>query len=587
VTLTADAVAIESHPTAETDIEIAARAQVRPITEIAAELGLAADEIELYGWDKAKIPLPSIANRGFRKWSKLVLVTSVNPTPAGEGKSTIMIGLADALQQFLPHVDAMWSGVAIAMREPSLGPVFGIKGGATGGGHAQVVPMVDINLNFTGDLHALTSATNLIASFVDNHLQHGNALNIDTRKIVWKRALDLNDRALREVVVGLGGRLNGVPREDGFDITAASELMGVLVMSQSYADLKARIGRMVVAYDTAGDPVTVDDIGITGAAAALLRDALKPNLVQTLEGTPVIMHGGPFANISIGCNSVLATRAALSLADFALTEAGFGADLGAEKFLDILVPQIGKAPDIIVVVVTLRSIKMHGGVAKSDLAATNRAAVEAGFANAKRHIENMQQYGVPVVVAVNRFASDDPDELALLERLAAEVGAPVAMADVHTQGGAGGIALAQTVIDALYPGIFRGRVEESPHNFQPLYSPDDSLETKIYAVVKKIYHGSGVNYTPRARKQLAEFEKRGWGSLPVCIAKTQYSFSDNPKALGAPTGFEITVQELIPKIGAGFIVVRTGDIVTMPGLPKHPAGLNITLSDDGEIDGVI
>jgi len=562
----------------DSDVAIAGRATLQPITQIAAELGLTEAEIEPYGRDKAKIPLASIAERGIRETGKLVLVTSVNPTPAGEGKSTIMIGLADALR-------LAGRKVAVAMREPSLGPVLGVKGGATGGGHAQVVPMVDINLNFTGDLHALTSATNAVASFLDNELQHGNALRIDPRRIVWKRALDLNDRSLREIVVGLGGRLNGVPREDGFEITAASELMAVLCTTRSYADLKARIGRMVVAYNVDGDPVTVDDLGVTGAIAALLRDAVKPNLVQTLEGTPVVMHGGPFANISVGCNSVLATRAALALADIVLTEAGFGADLGAEKFCDIMAPQIGKAPDAIVVVVTLRSIKMHGGVAKDELAAENHPAVVAGFANARQHIENMRKYGVPVVVAVNRFASDHPSELALISRLASDVGVPVAMADVHTQGGHGGLELAQTLLDVLYR---QGEYAElQTDGFAPIYSADDSLADKIDTVVREIYRGASVNYSTKARKQLDEFEKRGWGALPVCIAKTQYSFSDDPKALGAPRDFEIKVQELIPRLGAGFIVVKTGDIVTMPGLPKHPAGKNITLSDDGVIDGVI
>ena len=474
--------------------------------------------------------------------------------------------------------------------------------------------MVDINLNFTGDLHALTAATNAVAAFIDNHLQHGNQLNLDARRIVWKRALDVNDRALRKIVIGLGGHLSGFPREDGFEITAASELMAVLCLTRSYADLKARVGRMVIGYNHDGETVTVADLGVTEAIAALLRDAIKPNLVQTLEGTPVIMHGGPFANISVGCNTVLATRAALALADITLTEAGFGADLGAEKFCDLMVPQIGKAPDAIVLVLSLRSIKMHGGVPKADLGLANPDAVRAGFANARQHIENCRKFGVPVVVAVNRFATDPPAELDLIAQLAAELNVPVAMADVFTQGGRGGQELAETVMGVLYssgrlestsPAVERSRgiprEVETPvrggtpmvstgsiagSGFTPMYDAETPLAAKIENVVREIYRGTGVNFSSKAQKQLAEFEKRGWGNLPVCIAKTQYSFSDDPKSLGAPTGFQINVQELIPRIGAGFIVVKTGEIVTMPGLPKHPAGLQITLSDQGAIGGI-
>ena len=555
-----------------------------PIVDIAAELGLSADDIELHGKDKAKIPLPRIVNNPIPDTARLVLITSVNPTPAGEGKSTIMIGLADAL-----HL--LGKKVAVAMREPSLGPVFGVKGGATGGGKASVGPMVDINLNFTGDLHALTAATNAVAAFLDNHLQHGNELHIDPRRIVWKRALDVNDRALRNIIVGLGGRLNGVPREDSFEITAASELMAVLCLTRSYADLKARIGRMVVAYDTDHRPVTVADLGVTEAVASLLRDAVKPNLVQTLEGTPVIMHGGPFANISVGCNSVLATRAALALADITLTEAGFGADLGAEKFCNLIAPQIGKEPDAIVLVLSLRSIKMHGGVARGDLALPNPDAVAAGFANARQHIENARKFGVPVVVAVNRFSTDPVEELDMIAKLAAEVGVPVAMADVYVEGGRGGISLAESVLDVLrlndhQPGQVGAAAPSGNSGFQPLFPPDAPVQTKIETVVREIYRGDGVNYSAKALKQLKEFEKNGWGELPVCIAKTQYSFSDDASALGAPRDFKINVQELTPRIGAGFIVVRTGDVVTMPGLPKNPAGLHITLSDSGDIEGV-
>ena len=570
-----------------------------PIVDIAAELGLTPDDVELHGKLKAKIPLKVIEDKGIPASSKLVLVTSVNPTPAGEGKSTIMIGLADAL-----HL--LNQKVAVAMREPSLGPVMGVKGGATGGGKASVGPMVDINLNFTGDLHALTAATNAVAAFIDNHLQHGNQLNLDARRIVWKRALDVNDRALRKIVIGLGGHLSGFPREDGFEITAASELMAVLCLTRSYTDLKERVGRMVIAYDVEGNIVTVNDLGVTEAIAALLRDAIKPNLVQTLEGTPVIMHGGPFANISVGCNSVLATRAALALADITLTEAGFGADLGAEKFCDLMVPQIGKAPDAIVLVLSLRSIKMHGGVPKSDLSLANPDAVVAGFANARQHIENCRKFGVPVVVAVNRFATDPVEELETISQLAAELEVPVAMADVFTQGGAGGTELAETVLSVLgldpatdaqgdilrHSAASRAAAQNAESStlqhttFTPMYDAADSLAAKIEKVVAKIYRGNGVNFSNKALKQLAEFEKRGWGNLPICIAKTQYSFSDDAKALGAPRDFNINVTELVPRIGAGFIVVKTGDIVTMPGLPKQPAGLHITLSDEGAISGI-
>jgi len=587
---------------------VAEEENLLPITDIAAKLGLEPDDIELHGHLKAKIPLPVIEQRGIPEKSRLILITSVNPTPAGEGKSTIMIGLADALS-------ILGKKVAVAMREPSLGPVMGIKGGATGGGKASVGPMVDINLNFTGDLHALTAATNAVAAFIDNHLQHGNELRLDARRIVWKRALDVNDRALRKIVIGLGGHLSGFPREDAFEITAASELMGVLCLTRSYADLKQRVGRMVIAYNLDGNPVTVNDLGVTEAIAALLRDAVKPNLVQTYEGTPVIMHGGPFANISVGCNSVLATRAALALADITLTEAGFGADLGAEKFCDIMVPQIGKAPDAIVLVLSLRSIKMHGGVPKVDLAMENHDAVVNGFANARQHLENLRKFGVPVVVAVNRFATDSPAELELISRLAAEMGVPVAMADVFVEGGTGGIELAETVLEVLRDsastpanrGLAQNDEEEAldgngfprpshsaqerqladaESRFRPIYEANTPLAAKIDAVVREVYRGSGVNYSNKAQKQLVEFEKRGWGDLPVCIAKTQYSFSDDAKALGAPRGFTIHVQELIPRLGPGFIVVRTGDIVTMPGLPKQPAGLYITLTDDGEIGGI-
>jgi len=554
---------------------------LRPIAEVAAELGLNLAEIEPYGWFKAKLPLATLANRQIPETSKLVLVTSINPTPAGEGKSTIMIGLADALRR-------LGKRVAVAMREPSLGPVFGIKGGATGGGKAKVGPMVDINLNFTGDLHALTTATNAVAAFIDNHLQHGNVRNIDPRRIVWKRALDQNDRALRKIIVGLGGKIHGFPREDGFEITAATELMAVLCLATSYADLKARIGRMVVAYDADDAPVTVADLGITEAIAALLHQAIEPNLVQTYEGTPVIMHGGPFANISVGCNSVLATQASLALADITLTEAGFGADLGAEKFFDIMVPQIGKVPDAVVLVVTLRSIKMHGGVAKSDLDLENHDAVVAGFENVRQHAQNLRKFGVPVVVAVNRFGTDSPAELALVTRLAGELNVPVAMADVFTQGGAGGLELAAEVLQILnWDGSAPELGQELGWGgFTPLYQADEPLPVKIEKVVREIYHGSGVNYAPRAVRQLAEFERRGWDRLPICVAKTQYSFSDDPKALGAPRDFTIQVQEVIPRLGAGFIVVRTGDIVTMPGLPKNPAGLQISLSDEGAVSGI-
>lgn len=554
----------------KTDIEIAQSVTLKPITEIVEKVGISFDDIELYGKYKAKLSFDKINAVKDNAPGKLILVTAINPTPAGEGKSTITIGLADALSK-------IGKKTMIALREPSLGPVMGIKGGAAGGGFAQVLPMEDINLHFTGDMHAITTANNALSALIDNHIHQGNAIGIDQRRIIWKRVVDLNDRALRKVTVGLGGPLNGIPREDGFDITVASEIMAILCLATDINDLKERLANIVIGYRFDRSPVYVRDLAVEGALTLILKDAIKPNLVQTIYGTPAFVHGGPFANIAHGCNSVLATTTALRLADYTVTEAGFGADLGAEKFLDIKVPNLPKAPDAVVIVATLRALKMHGGVAKTDLSAENVEAVKAGFANLKRHVENIQKYGIPVVVAINEFVSDTADEIAALKELCAEIGVPVELASVWANGADGGVELAETVV---------ATIENNVANYQRLYKSEDSLEEKVTKIVTQIYGGTGVVFEKKARNQLAEFAKNGWDKLPVCMAKTQYSFSDDQFALGAPTGFDITVREFVPKLGAGFIVALTGDVMTMPGLPKAPAALNMDVAEDGTAVGL-
>ncbi|HFI0137760.1 TPA: formate--tetrahydrofolate ligase [Streptococcus suis] len=554
----------------KTDIEIAQSVTLKPITEIVEKVGISFDDIELYGKYKAKLSFDKINAVKENAPGKLILVTAINPTPAGEGKSTITIGLADALSK-------IGKKTMIALREPSLGPVMGIKGGAAGGGYAQVLPMEDINLHFTGDMHAITTANNALSALIDNHIHQGNAIGIDQRRIIWKRVVDLNDRALRKVTVGLGGPLNGIPREDGFDITVASEIMAILCLATDINDLKERLANIVIGYRFDRSPVYVRDLAVEGALTLILKDAIKPNLVQTIYGTPAFVHGGPFANIAHGCNSVLATTTALRLADYTVTEAGFGADLGAEKFLDIKVPNLPKAPDAVVIVATLRALKMHGGVAKTELSTENVEAVKAGFSNLKRHVENIQKYGIPAVVAINEFVSDTADEIAALKELCAEIGVPVELASVWANGADGGVELAETVV---------ATIDNQAASYQCLYKAEDSLEEKVTKIVTQIYGGSGVVFEKKARNQLAEFAKNGWDKLPVCMAKTQYSFSDDQFALGAPTGFDITVREFVPKLGAGFIVALTGDVMTMPGLPKAPAALNMDVAADGTAIGL-
>ncbi|MFT8836554.1 formate--tetrahydrofolate ligase [Liquorilactobacillus satsumensis] len=548
------------------DIEIAQQAKMDKITEVAAKIGLDSSQIEQYGDYKAKIKLPV----GSQKTKdKLILVTAINPTPAGEGKSTVTVGLGDAFS-------LLQKKAIIALREPSLGPVMGMKGGATGGGYSQVVPMEDINLHFTGDMHALTTANNTLAALIDNHIYQGNQLHLDQRRVQWKRVLDINDRALRHVVIGIGGVTQGIPREDGFDITVASELMAILCLAKNLADLKRRIGQIVIGYTAEKKPVTVAQLGVTGAISLLLKDALKPNLVQTLAHTPAIVHGGPFANIAHGCNSVLATRTGLELADYTLTEAGFGADLGAEKFLDIKAPVLGKTPDTIVIVATVRALKMHGGRAKSELKTEDLTALRAGYANLQKHVANMKRYGIPVVVAINRFTSDTTAELQQLQELCAQDKTAAVVADVWAKGGAGALELARKVVE----------LSAEEHTFKPLYKADAGIKEKIEQIVTQIYGGTEVVYSPKALRQLKSFAEFGWDRLPVCMAKTQYSLSDNPKALGAPKDFAIHVREFVPKLGAGFIVALTGNVLTMPGLPKVPAANGMDLSDDGTVSGL-
>ncbi|KRN25466.1 formate--tetrahydrofolate ligase [Lacticaseibacillus camelliae] len=554
------------------DIDIAQaneQSEMKPIQEIGSMVGLSPDELEPYGRSKAKLTLAAIKRLKSKPLGKLVLVTSINPTPAGEGKSTVTIGLGDALR--LRKQNAV-----IALREPSLGPVMGMKGGATGGGYSQVVPMEDINLHFTGDMHALTTAVDTLAALIDNHLQQGNQLNLDPRRIQWRRVLDINDRALRHVTIGLGGTTSGVPRETEFDITVASELMAILCLADSLGDLKRRIAKIVIGYTYDRKPVTVADLGVTGAIAMLLKDAVKPNLVQTLAHTPALIHGGPFANIAHGCNSIIATRAALEMGDIALTEAGFGADLGGEKFMDITAPALGKTPDAVVIVATVRALKYNGGQKLADLKAENLAALESGFANLKRHIHNMKRYGVPVIVGINEFTSDTPAEIKLLVELCEQEGTTAIPADVWGKGGQGGLALADALLEAL----------KQPANFQPLYANTDAVKDKINTIVTQIYGGASVDYDHKAELALRTIAKNGWADLPICMAKTQYSFSDNAKALGAPSGFTINVRDVTPRLGAGFLVVMTGTVLTMPGLPKQPAALNMDVSDDGVITGL-
>ena len=553
----------------KSDIEIAQEAKMKPITEIAASLGLADEDVIPYGRYKAKIN-HRLIHKASRQ-GKMVLVTAISPTPAGEGKTTTSVGLADAM-------NALGKKTMLCLREPSLGPVFGVKGGAAGGGYAQVVPMEDINLHFTGDLHAIGTANNLLAAMIDNSIQQGNPLNIDPRRITWKRCMDMNDRQLRFIVDGLGGKVNGTPREDGFDITVASEVMAIFCLATSISDLKERLSKIVCAYTYEGKPVTAGDIGAAGAMTALLKDALDPNLVQTLENNPAIIHGGPFANIAHGCNSVMATKLSLSLADYVITEAGFGADLGAEKFLDIKCRYAGIAPSACVLVATVRALKSHGGVAKADLNQPNLEAVKAGASNLVRHIDNLKNgFGLPVVVAINAFPADTPEEQAYVEQVCAEQGVPCVLSEVFAKGGEGGKALAETVLSIM---------PEAPQPIQYTYDLGASLPEKIEAVAKKIYRADGVTYTPAAKKMLDDLAAMGYGELPVCIAKTQYSFSDNAKLTGAPTGFKMNVREVRLSAGAGFVVVICGSIMTMPGLPKHPAAMDIDVDAEGRITGL-
>lgn len=552
----------------KTDIQIAQENQMQPITVIAEKLRLTPHEIEPYGKYKAKIDKNEFHNP--EKFGKLILVTSMNPTPAGEGKSTVTVGLGDALK-------AIGKKTVIALREPSLGPTLGLKGGATGGGYAQVVPMEEINLHFTGDMHALTTATNLLSAIIDNHIHQGNELDIDANRIVWKRALDLNDRALRQIEIGLGGPINGVPRKDGFDITVATEMMAVLCLASDLSDLQRRVSNILVAYTQSGEPVTVSDLGAEGAITALLKEAMKPNLVQTLEHTPAIVHGGPFANIAHGCNSVVATRMALTLADYVVTEAGFGADLGAQKFLDIKVPVLGKHPDAVVLVATIRSTKMHGGVSLDELAiGENLEAIREGFKNVRKHIENLQAYGLPIVVALNEFLTDTKDEQALFMELCHEMGVDCVLTSVWEHGSQGGLALAEKVVHLC----------DTESTFQATYDINATIREKVETIAKYIYGATNIHYSDEALTQLKEFEKQGWNHLNVCIAKTPYSFSDNAKLKGRPTDFDITIRSFVPKLGAGFIVALTGTVLTMPGLPKIPAALGISVDDNGKIQGL-
>ncbi|MFJ6207032.1 formate--tetrahydrofolate ligase [Lysinibacillus sp. NPDC092081] len=550
-----------------TDLEIASQAVMKPITEIAKAAGIPEDALEQYGRYKAKIDPLKITAHG--EDAKVVLVTAISPTPAGEGKSTVTVGLADALHQLNKNV-------VVALREPSLGPVMGVKGGATGGGYAQVVPMEDINLHFTGDLHAITTANNALSAFIDNHIHQGNALNIDPRRIIWKRVMDLNDRALRKVVVGLGGPVQGMPREDGFDITVASEIMAVFCLATSIEDLRERIASIVIGYTFEREPVFVRDLQVEGALTLLLKDAFKPNLVQTLEGTPAIIHGGPFANIAHGCNSIMATQTARKLADIVVTEAGFGSDLGAEKFMNIKARKAGFKPSAVVIVATIRALKMHGGVEKTELVGENVEALLQGIENLEKHVETIRTFGVEPIIALNRFITDTEAELTAVLDWCQEKHVRIARTNVWEEGGKGGLGLAEQVLAVL----------NEENNFSPLYDVTESIEEKVRTIVQKVYGGKDVQFTDQAKKQIAQIEKFGWNVLPICMAKTQYSLSDQPKLLGRPEGFTITIREVIPKLGAGFLVCLTGDIMTMPGLPKAPAALRMGVDNEGRAVGL-
>ena len=553
----------------KTDVEIAQEAKMQPIAQVAKSLNIAENDLEMYGKYKAKISLDAWNKVKANEDGKLILVTAINPTPAGEGKTTTSVGLADAFHK-------MGKNIAVALREPSLGPCFGLKGGAAGGGYAQVVPMEDINLHFTGDFHAITTAHNLLAAVIDNHIQQGNDLDIDVRRVAWKRVLDLNDRALRHVVIGMGGKAHGVPRETGFDITVASEMMAILCLATDLEDMKKRLGQIVVAYTRDGRAVRADELNVTGALTLLFKDAIKPNLVQTLEGTPALIHGGPFANIAHGCNSVMATKFALKFADIVVTEAGFGADLGAEKFLDIKCRFAGLKPSAVVIVATVRALKMHGGLPKAELGKVDMAALEKGLENLIKHIETVKAFGLPAVVAINAFPTDTKEELDFVEKKCNELGAEVALSEVWAKGGEGGIALAEKVLAAT----------EKPNSFNFTYEVEQSIPEKIEAIVKRVYGGDGVVFTGPAMKQLKEIEELGLDKMPVCMAKTQYSLSDDPTKLGRPKNFKITVKELRISAGAGFIVALTGDILTMPGLPKKPAAENMDIDVNGKITGL-
>lgn len=553
-----------------TDVQIAQNAKMLPIKEVAAQIGLSEDDLELYGKYKAKITMETIKSLDNKENGKLILVTAINPTPAGEGKTTTMIGLAQAMNK-------IGKKTIVAMREPSLGPCFGVKGGAAGGGQAQVVPMEDINLHFTGDIHAITAANNLISAMLDNSLQQGNPLNIDERQIVWKRVVDLNDRALRHIVIGLGGKVNGVPREDGFDITVASEIMGILCLADDLSDLKKRVARIIVAYTRDGSPVTVNDLKATGAVTLLLKDAIKPNLVQTLDHTPVFVHGGPFANIAHGCNSVMATKLALKLAPYTVTEAGFGADLGAEKFLDIKCREANLKPDAVVIVATVRALKMHGGMDKKELANENLDALRKGIANLEKHIENIKKFGLPAIVAINAFPTDTKAELDLLREICEAKGVKVALSEVWAKGADGGIELANGLVDLL---------ENTESHYKPIYDLDLPIEDKIKTIAREIYGADDVIFTKKAKTNIKKLTDLGLDKLPICIAKTQYSLSDDPTLLGRPTGFNIEINDLIPNTGSGFLVAISGDIMRMPGLPKVPAANNMDILENGEIIGL-
>lgn len=553
-----------------TDIEIAKQADIKPISDIAEKLGISADELEFYGKYKAKLPLSLLKKYENKEDGKLILVTAINPTPAGEGKTTVTVGLGEAMNR-------IGKKAVIALREPSMGPVFGIKGGAAGGGYAQVIPMEDINLHFTGDMHAITAANNLLCAIIDNHIQQGNELRIDPRRILFKRCLDMNDRALRNVVIGLGGKVNGVPREDGFMITVASEIMAILCLSSGIKDLKDRLGSILTAYTYDGTPVYARDLNAVGSMAALLKDAIKPNLVQTLENTPALMHGGPFANIAHGCNSVTATRLALKLGDYCITEAGFGADLGAEKFLDIKCRCAGLKPSCVVIVATIRALKYNGGVSKTELSKENTVALKNGIVNLETHIENMRKYGLPVVVAINRFATDTEAEIETIEAFCKEKDVPVSLTEVFARGGEGGKELAEKVVKTI---------ETKEAHFKPIYDEKLSIKEKLNVLAKEIYRAGDVVFTSNAEKAISEIEKLGKDKLPICVAKTQYSLSDDPQKLGSPKGFTLTVRDVRLSAGAGFIVALTGDIMTMPGLPKQPAAYKIDVDDDGNVSGL-